>query len=147
MPTEGLSFNLSHSGGMCAVTVSDGGEDVGVDLQERIDRDRVERLKERFMNYSLKDLDPTEPIVYLFGAFSHDGNCMFAEIPYRSLVKGDIKEEATDMWSLTEAILKCHGGGFCQAREIMKELSGFASETVRFNYKGKLYSISTVTKK
>ena len=145
--TEGLSFNISHSGGLCAVTVSDDGREIGVDLQERIDRQRAERLKERFMNHSLSGIASTEPISYLFGAFSQDGNCMFADIPYRSLVKGDIKEELTDLWSLTEAILKCHGGGFCQAREIMNDISSYASETVRFNYKGKLYSLSTVTKK
>ena len=143
---ESLRFNISHSDGLCAVTVSDENEDIGVDLQTRIDSQRAERLKERFMNYSLKGLCPLGGVEYLFGAFSADGNCIFANIPYRSLVNGNIKEEPTDLWSLTEAILKCHGGGFCQAKEVMKDISDYKFETVRFNYKGRFYSVSTVIK-
>lgn len=142
---EGLSFNLSHSGGLCAVTVTDEAGEIGVDLQERIDDKRIERLKERFLNYESNALSSIEPI-YLFGAFAPDGNCLFAGIPHQSLIKGDVVSEPTDSWSLTEAILKCDGRGFSARGEILKDTSPFSAETVRFNYKGVPYSVSTVLK-
>lgn len=140
-----LSFNLSHSAGLCAVAVSDEGNCVGVDIQEKIDRERAERVKSRFMNYTVKGLSELES-VYLFGAFSPVGNCMFAEIPDRSLAVGNIDEEPTDLWALTEAILKCDGGGFCKAEKIMADLSSYSSENVRLSYKGRIFSVSTVCK-
>jgi len=144
-PHSALRFNLSHSGGLCAVALSDEGGDMGVDIQEKIDRERAMRLKERFMNYSIRTLAKIEPI-YLFGAFSSDGNCMFAEIPDRGLALGNINEEPTDLWALTEAILKCDGGGFCRAKDIMKDLSAYSAEIVRLSYKGRIFSVSTVCK-
>ena len=90
-------------------------------------------------------MDGAEP-VYLFGAFAPDGNCMFAEIPYQSLKRGEPSTDLTDKWSLTEAIVKCDGRGICKKEEIINSLSDHTYETLRLNYKGKSYSISTVKK-
>ena len=140
---ENIAFNISHSGGLCAVCLSDDGGSVGVDIQEKIDDEKALHIKDRFLSHTIPEMGAAEP-VYLFGAFAPDGNCMFAEIPYQSLKKGDPSTDLTDKWSLTEAIVKCDGRGICKKEEIVNSLCGYSYETVKLCYKGISYSISTV---
>lgn len=141
-----ITFNISHSGGLAAVCVCDEGYDVGVDIQESVDPERAERLGKRFLDFDINVKTELET-VYLFGAFAPDGNCMFAEIPYRSLKKGDHCTDITDKWSLTEALVKCDGKGFCQRDNVLDSLEKMCSETVKISYKGKSYSVSTAAEK
>ena len=140
-----VKFNISHSGGLVAVSVSDDGGEVGCDIQEEVDAERAGRISRRFPTEGLGELSSTSP-VYIFGAFSADGECMFAAIPPSSLKTGDPERIFTDGWSLTEAIVKCHGGGFCRHAEIMSERSLYAAETVGLSYRGKRFSLSTAVK-
>ena len=138
-----LSFSISHSGGICAVSVSDGGESVGVDVQEEIDEERCERIRERLYSGELST-GRLLNTVYLFGGFSAYGDCMFAEIPPAALKIGDTGCDLTDRWTLTEAIMKWDGRGFGAYTELDSLAKESYSETLRLSYKGKRYSISTV---
>lgn len=141
-----ISFNISHSGGLCAVTLCDDGGEVGVDIQEQIDSEKTQRVKERFYTGGFfgKELNNT---VYLFGGFSAFGDCMFCEIPYSSLRRGAPESDFTDRWSLSEAIMKWDGRGFGAFGEIETLSRDSYFESVKISYKGKKYSLSTVSSK
>lgn len=58
---EGVSFSLSHTNGLCAVTLSDS-QEVGVDIQELISEKTGERVTGRFLsklNFSEADIKIT----------------------------------------------------------------------------------------
>ncbi len=139
---KNIGFNISHSGGLCAVTVTDEPISVGVDIQEFVDKEKEDRLKDRLYSGEIKPDIRVEPI-YLYGGFSAFGDCIFAEIPYTSLKLGDPNSCFTDRWSLSEAVMKCDGRGFGAFTEIEKLLNTTPSETVLLSYKGKRFSIST----
>ena len=141
-----LSFNISHSGGLCAVCICDEGKAVGVDIQEEIEKEKAERIKERFYEGEIPMEESPDP-VYLFGGFSSFGDCFFAEIPSEGIELCDPSESFLDRWSLCEAVMKCDGGGFASYGNIEKLLSKTKRQTIRLTYKGKKYSLSTVSEK
>lgn len=138
-----ISFSISHSGGLCAVTLSDEGGKVGVDIQQETDTKKAERIKERLYQGELST-GRLYDVVYLFGGFSAFGDCMFAEIPPVALKFGDTGCDFTDQWSLTEAIMKWDGRGFGAYTELTSLAKASFSETLRLSYKGERYSVSTV---
>ncbi len=145
-----IFFNISHSEGLCAVTVSEDNMPVGVDIQAEADKEREKKLSERFEKLLSKDgqiITPekgkkTEPM-YLFGGFSAYGDCMFAEIPISSLKQGHTERDLTDRWAFAEAVMKCDGRGFGAVSELEKIVKDTKTETVKFTYKGKSFSVCT----
>ena len=111
-----------------------------------IEKEKAERIKERFYEGEIPMGESPDP-VYLFGGFSSFGDCFFAEIPSEGIELCDPSESFLDRWSLCEAEMKCDGGGFASYGNIEKLLSKTKRQTIRLTYKGKKYSLSTVSEK
>ena len=99
-------FNISHSDGLVAVSLSDKC-DIGVDLQSEISPEREERLSARFLSGFSSLPHPLE-ISYLY----LENNRFFTlDLP---LSNG---EKITDKWTCFESVLKLLGDGFGSASD------------------------------
>ncbi len=139
---KNITFNISHSDGLCAVAVCEDGCKVGVDIQGSVDKEKEERLSNRFFGGSFEEIGSLESL-YIFGGFSAYGDCMFAEIPSAALKSSDHDRSFVDRWSLCEALMKCDGRGFAAYTEIGKLSENASAASVNFSYKGREYSITT----
>lgn len=99
-----ILFNISHSDGLVAVSISDEC-DVGVDLQSEISPEMEERLSERFLSgyYSLPH--PLD-ISYLY---LEEDKFFTLDLPMSD------GEKITDKWTSFESVLKLFGQGFAAA--------------------------------
>ena len=102
-----FDISLSHTANGVAAAICQGSGAVGIDIEEISEKneERAERFLKRYglSNLSLKKMDPGEITV--------DGEC-------------DIITDNFDgcsylgLWTLTEALLKCQGGGFSSLHDI-----------------------------
>ena len=96
-----IFFNISHSDGLVAVSISDKC-DVGVDLQTEISPEREERLSARFLS-GFTPLPCSLEIEYLY---LENGRFFTLDLP---MAKGD---KFTERWTSFESVLKLSGDGF-----------------------------------
>lgn len=139
---ENISFNISHSEGTVAVTLSDEG-DVGVDLQAEVDKKLAEKLDRRFL-HGLNLHNHPIPISFFYCTIENNLAC-FTEI----LPPDSNSADFTERWSALESLLKLNGGGFGNLSEA-KEISKTTKTSIKKLYiNGKKFalSISVKTKK
>ncbi len=101
-----IFFNISHSDGLVAVSLSDT-HDVGVDLQSEISAEREKRLEKRF----LKDFSPLPCSLDISFYFLENDELFNIDLSKIDLLT------FTDKWSAFESVLKLGGHGFGVARE------------------------------
>jgi len=143
-------ISISHTGGACAVAISDDG-DVGIDIEAVTEESvtRAKKAKARFFPFSY--LDPSE----LSDIASDD-----IKVHYMTLSCDGISKAETNgymvtgysgplyFWVSAEALLKADGRGFCAAEQI-EEISYRAKSysTTGIKYKESLFFLSVAVMK
>lgn len=142
-----LKINLSHTDGICVAAISDG-EEIGVDVEGKIDGARECRLKSRFFSeVNLDDVKQIDGIEYFLFGYTPDGELCEAKSNFNVTPGFSEKMDFTRLWTLSEAIMKCDGRGFSALSEIVKIKDTTEVSTVEISNEDKLYSISVVVKK
>lgn len=136
---EKIFFNISHSEGVVAVTISDEGE-VGVDLQQESDSSRQERLEKRFVS-GLKIHTNDPKICYLLCQISNDGT-EFSGIEPCDCVRDDFLAK----WVYAESLIKLSGGGFKDISLVDRIAENTIIELKEFSVENKKYALSTAKK-
>ena len=149
-----IFFSLSHSGGLCAITLSDECE-VGVDIQSAPGRDTVERLQKKYFENA--SFAPENIKNRLLEAKIDGEKICFNEVSALPLKAADSKAGSAlsdiasddlltrkflESWVITEAILKCDGRGFSAMDQIEKLKSAIIYDVNSFVYNEKIFSIS-----
>ena len=128
-------FNISHSDGLVAVSLSDKC-DIGVDLQSEISPEREERLSARFLSGFSFLPHPLE-ISYLY---LENGRFFTLDLP---MAKGD---KFTERWTTFESVLKLTGDGFGAASDIEKIGQNVKTDTRVIRLDNILFSLSNSIK-
>ena len=130
-----IFFNISHSDGLVAVSISDKC-DVGVDLQSEISPERESRLSARFLSGFSPLPHPLE-ISYLY----LENNRFFTlDLP---MAKG---ERFTERGTCFESVLKLSGDGFGAASDIGKIAQNTKTDTRVIKIDDTLFSLSNSIK-
>ena len=130
-----IFFNISHSDGLIAVSLSDK-LDVGVDLQSEISPEREERLSARFLS-GFSPLPCPLEIEYLY---LKNGRFFTLDLP---MAKGD---KFTEKWTTFESVLKLTGDGFGAASDIEKIGQNVKTDTRVIRLDNTLFSLSNSIK-
>ena len=140
-----IYISVSHCIGLSAVCMSDDGE-VGIDIQDEIDLERADRLKNRFFkDLEIKNNLQNENKILIF-EFS-DGIPALTTFGEKDLAIIDSTLDFTEKWSLAESLLKCDGGGFGMAGDVSKIQKSCYSSTVRLMRENKAFALSISIKK
>ena len=130
-----IFFNISHSDGLVAVSLSDKC-DLGVDLQSEISPEREERLSARFLS-GFSPLPCPLEIEYLY---LENGRFFTLDLP---MAKGD---KFTERWTTFESVLKLSGDGFGAASDIEKIGQNVKTDTRVIRLDNILFSLSNSIK-
>lgn len=130
-----IFFNISHSDGLVAVSLSDKC-DVGVDLQSEISPEREERLSARFLS-GFSPLPCSLETEYLY---LENGRFFTLDLP---VAKGD---KFTERWTTFESVLKLTGYGFGAASDIEKIGQNVKTDTRVIRLDNILFSLSNSIK-
>ena len=147
-------FNISHSGSICAVVISDEGE-VGIDVQEKpqdIMRlthaiERFKRGKEELISSFVDGFEEKTELEISEFCLSYDnkGDELISSIKFEEslIIRKEISEKELFIWSMLEAYLKAVGCGFSGAKDYSSPLDyiGYSRE---FLHTGNCYSLSVV---
>ena len=128
-------FNISHSDGLVAVSLSDKC-DIGVDLQSEISPEREERLSARFLSGFSSLPHPLE-ISYLY---LENDRFFTLDLP---LSNG---EKITDKWTSFESVLKLLGDGFGSASDAGNLAQNVKTDTRVIKLGDTLFSLSNSIK-
>ena len=103
--SSNVFFNISHSDGICVVALSDEC-DVGVDIQNEIDRSKALRLEERY----LKDVEFNKVSIPInaFHLNVFEDCFSFCKID----LDQSLDKSFTERWTSLESVLKLNGAGF-----------------------------------
>ncbi len=135
-----IFFNISHSEGVCAITISDEGE-VGVDIQAKQNEDRESRLEKRF----LPDLTISKSnlnIRYFLCEFVSE-NVEFSEINIDEYVGEDFLAK----WVYSESLIKLTGCGFSEISSVGNIGINAKVEIKEFQLYNKKYALANGIKK
>ena len=130
-----IFFNISHSDGLVAVSLSDK-LDVGVDLQSEISPEIEERLSARFLS-GFSPLPCPLEIEYLY---LENGRFFTLDLP---MAEGD---KFTERWTTFESVLKLTGDGFGAASDIEKIGQNVKTDTRVIKLDNILFSLSNSIK-
>ena len=130
-----IFFNISHSNGLVAVSLSDKC-DVGVDLQSEISPEREKRISARFMS-GFSPLPCPLEIEYLY---LENDRFFTLDLP---MAKG---ERFTERWTCFESVLKLSGDGFAAASDIVKIAQNTKTDTRVIKINNSLFSLSNSIK-
>lgn len=134
-----INFNISHSDGMVAVTLSDEGE-VGVDIQAEIVSGRQEQLDKRFLS-DLQIKSENLSVDFYFCTLSNS-TLEFRKIELR-LSDG---KSFFDRWTALESVLKLDGGGFGSLSFAPVLMKNVKTDIRKINLLNKSYSLSNSIK-
>ena len=140
---SGIYMNISHCKNLCAVTLSDESE-VGVDVQDTVNKDRAQRLEKRFFD-GIKLPRKYPEIEYMMYFSDKNGVMHYADLPELLCVTdkyfiGDFSAK----WVLGEAALKCDGRGFSAVADIEKMLAERKAEIIKIKIGNDIYRVATV---
>lgn len=130
-----IFFNISHSDGLIAVSLSDK-YDLGVDLQSEISPEREERLSARFLS-GFSPLPCPLEIEYLY---LENGRFFTLDLP---MAEGD---KFTERWTTFESVLKLTGNGFGAASDIEKIGQNVKTDTRVIRLDNIIFSLSNSIK-
>ena len=130
-----IFFNISHSDGLVAVSLSDKC-DVGVDLQSEISPEREERLSARFLS-GFSPLPCSLEISYLY---LENGRFFTLDLP---MARDD---KFTEKWTSFESVLKLYGNGFGAASNAEKLVQNVKTDTRVIRLDNTLFSLSNAIK-
>ena len=133
--SHSIFFNISHSDGLVAVSISDKC-DVGVDLQSEISPEREERLSARFLS-GFSPLPCPLEIEYLY---LESGRLFTLDLP---MAEG---EKFTERWTTFESVLKLSGDGFGAASDVEKIAQNGKTDTRVIMIDNTLFSLSNSIK-
>lgn len=147
-----LKFNISHSYGVIAITISDESE-VGVDIQGSVNEEKADRLEKRFLSEVEAKYSDTGA-VYYFCEITHTEAIFTQILPEKSAENNEknklnysfsdrIMLDFIDRWTYFESILKLHGEGFGASSRILELSEKANSETINFIFNDKIFSLST----
>ena len=130
-----IFFNISHSDGLVAVSLSDKC-DVGVDLQSEISPEREERLSARFLS-GFSPLPCPLEIEYLY---LENGRFFTLDLP---MARDD---KFTEKWTSFESVLKLYGNGFGAASNAEKLVQNVKTDTRVIEIENTLFYLSNSIK-
>ncbi len=120
LDTPPVDFNISHSGELVAVVISDGGCAVGIDVQRETAKERLVRVASRFFKDKVSEsLDGQEQISdeeYTIRYFKAENGSIFELTLKDTLSHFNVSEDVTGdfstliKWSVLEANLKTSRG-------------------------------------
>ena len=138
----GVSFSLSHAEGLAAVIVSDCAAS-GIDI-EKIDKsksDLVRRSNERFFSKKLMNSGINEKIT-LIAPFEIEIE-EYPDITEEKVAANKILEyDDFVLWTTSEAILKCDGGGFYSLKKLGSETENTRIKTFICSFKNDIFSLT-----
>jgi phosphopantetheinyl transferase len=130
-----IFFNISHSDGLVAVSLSDRC-DIGVDLQSEISPEKEKRLSERFLS-GFSSLPFPLDISYLY---LENDIFFILDLPISN------GEKITDKWTSFESVLKLSGDGFGTASDAHKLAQNVKTDTRVIKLDNSLFSLSNSIK-
>ena len=148
-----LYFNISHTNGIVAVSISDEGA-VGVDVEGLIDEARAARLEKRFFS-ELSISDRPLSVCYYVCRFLDDGMAELVCIDKDNEENADSEDSSIEFkrihssehfsakWTLYEASLKCDGGGFISLPCLNMLLLECKADLRKFKIADKEYYLTT----
>jgi phosphopantetheinyl transferase len=157
-------FSISYSGELVAIALSDTDGALGVDIESERQLKNPEKIENRLCGGVCEDLGFIESggVSYYLVALSTDGRMRsFVKIPDASLEylgreknytsakekrRGDTETPLLQKWTLTEALLKADGGGFCSIQDIDRIKSHALCESVSLILNGKRIYTSVAVK-
>lgn len=153
---DNIFFNISHSDGLVAVSISDEGE-IGVDIQSEVAPDRQERLENRFIpNLKLPekstDTDTLDSNFTTDVTKSRKINYFLCEIHNDSLEFLEIQlqdaknEDFSTKWSYAESLIKLSGGGFADISSVDKISDNSRVELKELSINKKRFFLATAIK-
>ena len=140
-----IHINLSHTDTLCAVCLSDEGE-VGIDLQDEINTERVKRLNNRFFSEIILQSEQKNSYK-LFMIESENGKMRLNDNIERNIQIIENTADFTERWSLGESILKCYGTGFKNVSDVSKIQEQYDCTTFRFIKENKQFALSLSIKR
>jgi len=151
------AFSISHAGELVTVALSDTEAAIGVDVEEERELKNPDKISSRLCineNSSLQNIEK-EQVKYLFASMREDGGIdSFSPVPdiildymndKKEKKKGEKEaknESLFRLWTLTEAMLKADGGGFCSIRKLCEIASRARCLSVAFNLSGRRVFLS-----
>lgn len=152
-----IFFSISHSDGLCAVTVSDEGE-VGVDIQSEPNPDTAKRLYGKyFEGISFEQAEPFSEITVAcpIDGGDFDFSKSLDENFGVSNLKNAEKNEDTDLltkkfleaWTISEALLKLGGVGFSEIGKLGSYLTSKSYFLREFYFYDRLFNVSVAKDK
>ena len=159
-----IGISLSHTEGFAAAVINDGGE-VGADIEAQMEKERAERVGERF----LKDISLAEnenfslPIVLISLTLTKDGELDGASLSALSAgtdksfksdelhdgavisapcKDGDEKNLVLHKWTAAESVLKLNGYGFNDYKSLHIAQKNAKTYTYEISSHGEIWSFS-----
>ena len=157
-------FSISYSGELVAIALSDTCGDLGVDIEAERELKNPDKIEKRLCCGIEEDLGFIENggVCYYLTSLSSEGRMKApVKIPDASLEylgreknytsakekrRGQTETPLLQRWTLTEALLKADGGGFCSIEDIDRIKSRSLCESASLLLNGKRIYISVAVK-
>ena len=154
------SVSISYSSGLVAIAFGDNPKGLGVDIEEERELKNPEKIENRItinVNDDLQFLQKNS-VVYYYAKQEKDGrlssfmripDCVFDRLgdkPHfnsqREKRLGAQPVSTLQKWTVTEALLKADGGGFCRLGELCEIKRVALCESGAFNHRGRTVYLS-----